>query len=262
MLRSCATKCSIYLGIFATSISLLQSQAAVAQQVTTIADRDSTKTLIQLGLSAGVSFNSFNGQPQSGQQNGYTIGVSAFHEFYKNLGVQVELNWLQQGGQLISFKDDTRIGLPESFSTKNVRNSSVSLNGVEVPVLIRYSFPLKKAWFPAVYGGASYVYNANAVDHYQKTGSLLPGEDIIATVTDTETLSSQYKTSRANMIVGAVVQMPLFDRIKLSIDFRYLRGLSAARSNYSYMGKEGFGTDISSNSFISKVGIVMPLGRL
>jgi hypothetical protein len=214
----------------------------------------------ELGIAGGISLNNFtHGQPQTGSNTGYTAGLSVNYRFYKELSVQVEANFLQQGGQLLTFKDDTRYGLPENFLTKNVKNSSISLNGLEIPLLVKYNFKLKQTWKPALYVGGSYIYNYNATDHYQKTGDLLPGEDVIATVSDHQNVTSQYNESRLNFIVGANVHLPLFDNIKLLIDFRYLTGLSPARENYSYMEKAGFGSDIRANSFISKIGLIMPL---
>lgn len=262
LLRACATKCRICIGLLITVTLFFELQPAIAQQIDSTTVVDSSKASFQIGISGGLSFNSFHGQPQTGQNTGYTFGLSLHHKLYKNLAIQVEANFLQQGGQLISFKDDTRIGMPESFFTKHVKNSSVRLNGIEIPAIIKYRISVKQTWVPAIYAGASYVYNLKAGNHYQKTGYLLPGEDIIATVQDYENVSSQYNKSRLAVIVGASLQMPLYDNIHLCLDVRYSGGLSAARSNYSYMEKVGFGTDIKSNSFISKLGLIMPLSNL
>jgi hypothetical protein len=89
---------------------------------------------------------------------------------------------------MILFKDDTRYGLPESLETKNVTNSTYNLNSIEIPILIQYTFPLNQTWKRAVYVGGSYVHTFNVRERYEKTGDLLPGEDIIATVSGSKTL--------------------------------------------------------------------------
>lgn len=215
---------------------------------------------IEIGLAGGLSLNRFSeGQPQTGVSVGYTGGVSLNYKMYQQWSIQIEANFLQQGGQLITFKDDTRLGLPEMFSTKNVRNSSVSFNSFEIPLLLQYAFKLKQSWYPQLYFGGSYAYNVNATDHYRKTGNLLPGEDIIATVEDSENVTTLFKRERINLIVGANVHLPLCRGVKMLLDFRYMEGLSPAREHYSYIEKLGFGSDIRSSSFVSKLGIVIPI---
>jgi len=257
-----AVRNSLYPYLLFSALAICSPEICFAQQKSSMSVADSTSSKFQIGVSSGISINKFSGgQPQMGQNTGFTAGVSLHYRLYHNLGVQIEANILRQGGTLLTFKDDTRVGMPESFATKNVKNSSVNLNGVEVPLLVRYVFGLKQAWAPALYLGGSFIYNYNATDRYQKTGDLLPGKDVIATVSDFQNVTSEYKAERINVIVGADVQMPLFNAFKLSLDFRYLKGLSAARSHYSYMEKIGFGSNVRTNSFISKLGIVMPLTR-
>lgn len=112
------------------------------------------KNKLDVGASGGLSLNSFaTAQPQAGFNTGAAAGLSINYKFFRGLGVQLEANFLQQGGQLISFKDDTRYGLPESFETKNVKNSSYILNSIEIPLLLNYTFKLKQSWKPAIYTG-------------------------------------------------------------------------------------------------------------
>ena len=215
---------------------------------------------IEIGLTGGFSLNSFTKeQPQTGLNTGFTAGASANYKVYKPLSVQLEANFLQQGGQMVRFKDDTRIGLPETFETKNVKNSSYILNSIEIPLLVNYTFKLKPAWRPAIYIGGSYAYTFNVTENYQKTGDLLPGEDIIATVTGSQNVTGVFNRSRINFIAGANVKLPLTSKLMLLLDFRYLTGLTTARENYSYMEKEGFGSSVRTNSFISKIGLIMPI---
>ncbi|WP_374950388.1 porin family protein [Mucilaginibacter sp.] len=214
----------------------------------------------EFGITGGAVLNKFtNNQPQTGYNTGYNAGLFINYTLYKGLSLQAEANLLQQGGQLITFKDDTRFGLPESIETKNVTTSSVKLNSIEIPLLVKYTFKVKQTWMPAIYAGGSYAYLYNATDHYKKTGDLLPGEDFIATITDSRTVTNQYDKNRFNFIAGASIKLPLVSKVIMLIDFRYLQGITPAREDYSYTEKSGFGTDIRSNSFITKFGIILPL---
>jgi hypothetical protein len=258
--RSSAMRKIVYASILCTAILFLVPNLCKAQRITdsTRTDRDAAR--FEIGISGGFSANRFaSGQPHTGANTGYVAGLLLNYGIYKHFNIQLEANFLQQGGRLLSFKDDTRYGLPESFSTKNLKNSSVILNSLDIPLLLRYVFPLRKDWQPALYLGGSYSYNFNVTEHYQKTGYLLPGEDIVATVADTENVTSMYNRNRLNVIVGADLRLPLFSTVKLLLDFRYMTGVTPARENYSYMEKVGFGSDIRSNSFVSKIGLIIPM---
>lgn len=217
---------------------------------------------LEVGIAGGFSLNRFTKeQPQTGFNTGYTAGLLVNYKIVKGISFQLEFNSLQQGGQLIRFKDDTRFEIPESFDSKNVKNSSYRLNSIEIPLLINYTFKLKQAWKPSLYAGGSYAYTYNVSENYQKTGDLLPGEDIMATVSGSQNVTDLFNRTRFNLIVGANIKLPLAERLMLILDFRYLNGISPARADYSYMDKIGFGTNIRTNSFISKIGISMPLNR-
>jgi hypothetical protein len=221
---------------------------------------DSTRNKLEIGLSGGLALNRFTkGQPNTGQNTGYTAGVAVSYKLYNNFGLQLEANFLQQGGTTITFKDDTRIGLPESFETKHVRYSSYTINSIEIPLLINYTFAIRQSWMPTVYAGGSYAYAYNITESYKKTGNLLTGEDVIATVSDTRDASSEFKSSRLNFVAGANLKMPLTPKLFFLLDLRYINGLSPVRENYSYMEKIGFGSDLRSNSFVTKLGLVLAL---
>ncbi len=241
------------------SLFLLLNNVNAQSKIDTVSTETRTPKF-EIGIAGGLTVNEFsNGQPQTGINTGYAAGFLATYNVYKQFSIQLEAGFIQQGGQLLTFKDDTRLGLPESFSTKNVKNSSVHLNSLNIPLLLRYTLPIKKDWKPAVYVGGSYAYNFNVTERYQKTGDLLPGEDIISTVSGSQNVTSRYNRDRINFIVGADLRLPLFSNVKLLLDFRYLAGATAAIESYSYMEKVGFGSDIRSSSFLSKLGLIIPV---
>lgn len=135
------------------------------------------------------------------------------------------------------------------------------LNSIEIPLLVNYTFNLKQTWKPAIYTGASFAHIFNVTENYQKTGDLLAGEDIIATANGSQNVTGVFKSNRLNFIVGGNIKLPLYARLQLLLDFRYLIGVTAVKDNYSYMDKAGFGTDVRTNSFISKIGIVFPVAK-
>jgi hypothetical protein len=255
----CKSRCVFLITL---STFFLTVNSTKAQKLEKKLSKDSNMLLkkFEVGIAGGVSLNYFNtGQPHTGLNTGYTGGISVKYDLFKGLGLQVEANYLQQGGQMIRFKDDTRLGLPENFESKNVKNSSFKLNSIEVPLLINYTFKLRQTWKPALYLGGSYAYTFNVTDNYQKTGDLLTGEDIISTVNGTQNSNDLFKSNRYTFIAGANVKLPLGSKLMILLDFRYLTGITVVRENYSYMEKIGFGSDVRTNSFISKIGVAIPL---
>jgi len=253
--------CKIGLLIAGISIfsSTVNAQTVVPQQKEKLTE-DSLSHKIVVGLSGGLSLNQFSkGQPHTGSNTGYTAGLAINYQLLHSLSLQLEANFLQQGGTTITFKDDTRLGLPESFQTKNVKNSSYKINSIDIPLLVNYAFDIRQSWFPSIYLGGSYGYTLSVNEKYQRTGNLLPGEDIIATATTTQSVTSRFNSSGVNFIAGANVKLPISGKLMLLIDMRYMNGLTPVMDNYSYMEKVGFGSDLRTNSFISKVGVLLPL---
>lgn len=250
---------------FSVVLIILITHISVAQIRATKKDNSSFhlfKNNLEVGVAGGYSLNRFTKeQPQTGLNTGCTVGLLANYQVYKNFNLQLEANFLQQGGQMIRFKDDTRIDLPETFETKNVKNSSYTLNSIEVPLLVNYTFKIKPSWKPTIYTGVSYAYTFNVTENYQKTGDLLPEEDIIVTANGSQNVTSSFTSNRLNFIAGANVKLPLYANLMLLLDFRYLNGLTAARENYSYIEKIGFGSDVRTNSFISRIGIILPIKK-
>jgi len=244
-------------------LSLLSNVTNAQDKVEQKSSKKQAEALLrrfELAVNGGLSLNKFsNGQPHMGFNTGYTAGISLNYKLFKGLYIQLEANSIQQGGRMLLFKDDTRLGLPESIQTKNVTNSSYQINSLEAPLLLGYTFNIKPTWKPSIYAGGSYAYTLNVHETYQKTGDLLPGEDIIATISGSDNATSEFRKSRYSFIAGANTKLPLTSRLFLLVDMRYINGLTAARKNYSYMDKVGFGTDLRTNSFISKLGIVLSL---
>lgn len=235
----------------------LHSQVVKKKEKNKVQDGD---TKFELGFSSGLAINNFSGeQPHTGINLGFTGGMSINYLMYKRLSLQIEMNYIQKGGQLIRFKDDTRYGVPENFSSKNVKNSSYILHSLDIPLLLNYTFKIKQDWKPSIYVGGSLTYVAGSTERYEKTGDLSPGEDVIGTVTGYQNVSGEFEKIHYNSVIGSKIQLPLYKKSFLVLDCRYVAGLTAAKKDFSYIEKKGFGVDLRTNSFIIKAGIVFPL---
>lgn len=207
--------CVFLLTIAITASVTIVSSAQHSDKIESKELSDSLQSRFEIGIAGGLSLNQFTkGQPHTSTNTGYAAGLSINYKLYKDISLQLEANSLQQGGRTVTFKDDTRIGLPESLETKNVKNSSYAVNSIDIPLLVNYTFNIKQQWKPSVYVGGSYAYTYNVTGYYQKTGDLLPGEDIIATVSGKQNSTSSFKHSRANLIVGGSVKLPILQNYR------------------------------------------------
>ena len=169
-LRHFADKAILSVYIFSFSIFLFLSAGASAQVKDSISTSDSTLHAIEVGVSGGLSLNQFTkSQPQTGYNTGYSAGIFLNYQLYYHFSLQLEINALQQGGQLVHFKDDTELGLPATIDYKNVTNSSYAMNSIEIPLLLHYTFNIHQSWKPSVYAGGSYAYTYQVIDKYQET---------------------------------------------------------------------------------------------
>ena len=250
----------IYLLLFSLllifQVSFAQKQKIKKDNTTPI----NNDAKFEMGITSGLAINNFSeNQPHTGINLGYTGGLSFNYYFYKGISLQLETNYVQKGGQLLRFKDDTRYGMPETFDSKNVKNSSYILHSADIPLLLNYTFKIKQTWKPSVYVGGGLTYISGVTERYQKTGNLLPGEDIIATTSGFQNVTGGFEKHHWNGVVGSNIKVPFVKSSFLQLDFRYVKGLTAAKKQFSYMEKEGFGEDLFTNAFISKIGIIFPV---
>lgn len=240
----------------ATLLLLLLGVWAIAQQAPLAISQQLPR--FQVGAAAGANLNFFTAeQPQTGFSAGINAGASVQYRLPHRFTAQVEVNYLQQGGQILRWKDDTRFGMPDLFTFKNVKNSYYTLHSLELPVLLKKSFFLSRlGWTPSVYAGGSVAFTLSATERYRKTGNMLEGEYIPATVTGYQDAQLQFEEYRYNGIVGAALEVPLSRNWSLQTDTRFLTGLTPALRKFSYVELAGFGTDVRSNTLLTRIGVV------
>lgn len=207
----------------------------------------------QFGAKAGVTISTFsNAQPHTGYNMGFTIGGFAIYPLNTELSFQAELNYFQQGGSLLTYKDETRFGAPYNFFTVNQTDSRITLHNIEIPILVRYKLPI--ADLPVrVYAGPSLAYTLGATDNFERTG--YTATSLIVTATGSENVKSSYEAFQVGASAGLGFYIP-FGEKTIVIDARYRYGITPARKSYSYITLNNTAEKIRTNTLSFTVGLI------
>lgn len=206
------------------------------------------------GAKAGMAVSSFSSeQPHTGERIGYTVGGFFGYAFNSQFSVQGEINYLQQGGTLFTYTDETRFGAPYNFATVHQTHSRVTLHNVEVPLMAQYQLPIVD--LPVkIYAGPSIAYNLKATEVFERTGYTSTG--LIVTATGNDNVSSQYQDWQLGVNGGLGFYIP-YGTKSLVLDVRYRYGITPARSNYSYIELNGTDEEIRTNTLSVTLGLIL-----
>lgn len=208
---------------------------------------------LTFGVKFGTAVSSFSSeQPHTGERIGLTFGGFVNYPISSQLSLQGEVSYLQQGGTLVTYTDETRFGAPFNFSTVHQTNSRVTLHNIEVPVLVQYQLPIANLPVRA-YAGPSFAYTLKANDTFERTG--YTAADLIVTATGSEDVTSTYQSIQLGASGGLEFYIP-FGEKSLVIDARYRYGITPARKSYSYITLNGTEEEIRTNTLSFTLGLI------
>ncbi len=141
---------------------------------------------------------------ESGQivQTGLVAGVFLIYEFDNGFGVQPEL---------LSSEKGVSTGLYEGFVDVDM---NLNLSYIELPLLAKYTFPLKGSFKPNVFAGPSLAYSLSS-ELEATAGILSAGVDF----------SSMTHVTDFGIVLGAGFGWEVGDGI-ITFDARYTRGFT------------------------------------
>jgi hypothetical protein len=233
-----------YLKIIPIGLCFLLSMSAHAQD-------NASGSSLTFGLKAGAAISTFSHeQPHAGAKFGYTAGGFANYSF-GTVSLQLEANYLQQGGTLFTYYDETRFGAESNFFTVNQKHSNVTLHNIEVPLLFSVALPAQ-GFTPRIYAGPSVAFTIYAEDNFEKTGKTY--NDLIVTAYGKDNVTSTYEFFQVGAVGGLGVSIPMGD-LKLLIDARYRYGITPARQSYSYISLNQTEQSIRTHTLSFTVGI-------
>jgi hypothetical protein len=212
----------------------------------------STGTPLSFGLKAGTNFHSFtNQQPHTGSKIGYSGGFFALYSFSETIAVQLDAAYFQQGGRYIQFIDETRFGASEYYSTKYVKDASVTLHNVFLPLQAHISV-FDEAYLPDLLVGPYVDINFAATETYEKTGQI---NDQYVTTVGSEIVTDEYKMLQYGATAALSFTIPTNKNMSVLFDVAYKYGIFPVKESYSYIDLYSVSGDINSNALSVSLGV-------
>lgn len=215
-------------------------------------EEKSTGIPLSFGLKAGTNFHSFTDQqPHTGSKMGYSGGLFVMYSFSNAVAVQLDAAYFQQGGRYIQFVDETRFGAPEEYSTKYVKDASVTLHNVFVPLQARISVS-NEPYLPDLLIGPYIDVNFAATETYEKTGQI---NDQYVTTVGNDVVTDQYKMLQYGATAALSFTIPTNKNLSVLFDVAYKYGVFPVKEGFSYIDLYNVSGDINSNALSVSVGI-------
>ena len=184
------------------------------------------------GLHVGGNVSTFYGQPHTGFIPGLTGGIHAGYGFNSVLGIQSELNYLEQGGRLLKITNPDQLGTYPQFDNQ-VDDQSSKIYEIELPLLLTFDLHAGNGTIRFLVG-PSVAYTIYAESNTETT-ALLPG-NLYATFSSNETITKSIEPFQYNISGGLAFEFPFLSDKSLSFDFRYRYTINAIYPGYSYLG--------------------------
>ena len=230
---------------------LLGSSGAIRAQEEQ-SDEKTSGTSLSFGFKAGTNFHSFTDQqPHTSGKIGYSAAAFGKYPFSGLFAVQMEVGYFQQGGNYVKFIDETRYGAPENYDTKHVKDASVTLHNVYVPLQAHLSF-FDKVYLPDLLIGPYMDVNFAATESYEKTGQI---NDQFVTTTGSNVVTDQYMMLQFGATAGLSFSIPTSKDFSFLFDVSYKYGIFPVKESYSYIDFYNVADDINSNALSVTVGV-------
>ncbi len=206
---------------------------------------------INYGVKFGTTITQFtNQQPHTNVKQGITAGGFAAFNFNDHLSLQLELNYLQEGGQLLSIEnswDLSRI----SWDLIKTDNQNVTLHNLDIPLMLKISYDLGPSKMSLIAGPALGI-NFHAGVKHETT--VLTEILSTSTYTGNENITSNIERYNVGITAGFGFEIPVFTRNYILIDARYRYGLMPVYKGYSYRGLPQITGDLKSNTIYFTLG--------
>ena len=233
-----------------TILGLLIKLQAQAQDEAS--DITSSNTGLRYGFRAGFVVSEFsNTQPHTSEKLGFTAGVVVEYGFNDQLSVQAEPSYLQQGGKLLKFVDNTRFGDVESFGSLSTTNYAITIHSVDVPVLAKYRLPAFGNFVPNIALGPAVSYTFLVDTHFERT---YHHNQTYMTVRGYDNISNEYETIQIGATAGIGGEVSLGAK-RLMLDLRYRYGVTTAKPSFSYIDLRAVQGDLTTHSAYFTIGL-------
>lgn len=213
---------------------------------------------LSIGVKGGITVSSFsNTSPHTTVTQGFDIGVFGAYQLSDGLLLQMEAELLQQGGHLVTIEDLTRIGanpFQYPFPIK-VRDSKVTINNINVPLLLKYRLVSSASLNILLNAGGSA--GINVFTHSKETITA-PSADGMTYVTFNESngITREYQLWHFTACGGLTFEIPLASR-NILFDARYYYGINPIKTGHSYLDTPIIMSDLSTNTLSITIGTTL-----
>lgn len=215
------------------------------------ASSSGTTESINYGVKFGTTISQFtNQQPHTNVKQGITAGGVVAYNFSDMLAIQLEVNYLQEGGQLLSIEHSWELS-NDSWIDIKTDNRCVILHNLDIPLMLKYTLPLASAQV-FINAGAAFGYNIYTSVKHETT--VLTEIGSISTYTSEENMTSNIERFNVGMIAGLGFEIPVFNNNYILIDARYRYGLMPVYKGYSYRGIPQITGDLHNNTMYFTLG--------
>lgn len=227
----------------------------VGCSLTGVAQQDSsypTQGKWRIGFVNGAAINGFTQeQPHSGLAAAYNAHLFLDRMIGKSFFLRLTTGYSGYGGQLTTFKDDTRYGAVDMFAFKNVKQSDYILHTIDTWLGFYYQLPSQQAWKCNIGLGAGVANNFGEHESYTKTGQFIEG--VYGTVVGNQ-FTDRFEPLWYHANATAEILLPS-NKINWVIQGSYVVGLTGVRKSYSYIEFPDVTGSIRTNSFQLKIGL-------
>lgn len=214
--------------------------------------QDETGNPIGFGFKAGAVMSELSSSYHTGPRLGFTVGGFGSYQINDMLAVQAELAYFQSGGSYLQFKDESRFGGSSDFFNKHVKDASVVLHNIYLPVQASIT-PFSNPAFPKFLIGPYVSYNLAARETYQTTGQI--NGNVFVTTSGESVVSDQYKNFQFGAVAGLQFDIPTEGSFDLVIGAAYKYGITPVKESFSYIDFVEVTEDVTSNAFSFTVGV-------
>jgi hypothetical protein len=209
------------------------------------------QTNLYYGGKFGTTISQFtNQQPHTNINQGITAGGFIGYNINDKMAVQLELSFMQEGGQLLRVENPDDLNYSTWYNLK-VENQDVTLNNLDIPVLFKYSYPLSSVKIYANLGAAM-GYTIHAGTQYETTVYTETGS--FHTYTSEENITSKIEKINFGIVAGLGFEIPVFTKNYILIDARYRYGLMPVYKGHSYVGLPQVTGDLNNNTMYITLG--------
>jgi opacity protein-like surface antigen len=199
----------------------------------------------------GTTISQFtNQQPHTSVKQGITLGGFAGFNFNDKMTVQLELNYLQEGSQLLSVEHSWDLSNSSWIEIKT-DNQNVTLHNLDIPLMFKYSYPLGTSKIFVVVGPALGINFHSGIKHET---TILTEIGSVSTYTGEENITSKIERYNVGITAGIGFEVPVFTSNYLLFDLRYRYGMMPVYKGYSYRGLPQITGDLQNNTMYITIG--------